>query len=136
MPPFAEFPVNLADARYFNLATFRRSGVAVETPVWFAEHGGRHYVFSEARAGKVKRIRANARVRVAACDVRGKILGPWRDGTARLLDARLDEGAEIATAYRALRKRYGWQMALTDFGSKMTGRFDKRALIAVELDPS
>ncbi len=124
--------MDLADARYFNLATFRRSGVAVETPVWFAEHGGRHYVFSEARAGKVKRIRANARVRVAACDVRGNILGPWHEGSARLLD----DAAEIATAYRALRKRYGWQMALTDLASKLTGRYDKRALIAVELDPS
>lgn len=124
--------MDLADARYFNLATFRRSGVAVQTPVWFAAHGTRHYVFSEARAGKVKRIRANPRVRVAACDVRGKLLGPWHEGRARLLD----DDTEIATAYRALRKRYGWQMALTDIASKLTGRYDKRALIAVELDPS
>ena len=45
---------------YLNLATFRRSGAAVETPVWFAAHAGRLYVFTEADAGKVKRLRANA----------------------------------------------------------------------------
>ncbi|NJN52634.1 MAG: PPOX class F420-dependent oxidoreductase [Gammaproteobacteria bacterium] len=123
-------PVNLADARYFNLATFRKSGVAVETPVWFATDGNVHYVFSEGQAGKVKRIRANGRARVAACDVRGRVLGPWQEGRARVIT----DVSEIARAYRALRARYGWQMMLTDFFSKVTGRFDKRALLAVELD--
>jgi PPOX class probable F420-dependent enzyme len=121
--------MDLSAARYFNLATFRRSGAAVATPVWFARDGDAYYVFSEGRAGKVKRIRANGRARVAACDVRGRILGPWHEAHARLLNA----SDEIERAYRALRRRYGWQMWLLDTLAKMTGRYDRRALIAVEL---
>ncbi len=121
--------MDLSDARYFNLATFRKTGAAVETPVWFAGVAPTYYVFSEGRAGKVKRIRANGRARVAACDVRGRILGPWHDARARIIE----DSGEVATAYRALRARYGWQMWITDCLSKLSGRYDKRALIAVEV---
>ena len=121
--------MRLDDARYFNLATFRRTGSAVETPVWFARRGTVYYVFSEGKAGKVKRIRANGRARVAACDVRGGLLGDWHDATARIVD----DPAEIARGYAALRARYGWQMRLLDLLSKLSGRYDARAMIAVEL---
>ncbi len=52
----------LEDGRYINLATYRRSGVAVETPVWFAKDSGRFYVFSAGNAGKVKRLRSSSRL--------------------------------------------------------------------------
>ena len=122
--------MDLSNARYASLATFRRNGVAVPTPVWFAADGNEYFVFSEGAAGKVKRIRANGRARLAACDVRGRLLGPWHEASARLLT----EPAEITRAYRALRRRYGWQMRLLDLMSKLGGKFDKRALIAVTLD--
>ncbi len=122
--------VDLSNARYANLATFRRNGVAVPTPVWFAADGNEYFVFSEGTAGKVKRIRANGRARLAACDVRGTLLGPWHEARARLLT----EPDEIARAYRALRRRYGWQMRLLDLMSRLAGKYDKRALIAVTLD--
>ena len=38
--------MQLADADYFSLATFRRNGNAVPTPVWFAPAGDTFYVFS------------------------------------------------------------------------------------------
>ena len=65
----------LGNARYVSLATFRRDGRAVETPVWFAPHQGRLYVFSEATAGKVKRLRNDPRARVAPCNVSGRRRG-------------------------------------------------------------
>lgn len=114
---------------YLNLATFRRSGAAVETPVWFAAHAGRLYVFSEGDAGKVKRLRANPSIRVAACNVRGRVKGAWLDGRAR----RIDDPAQVAAAYRALRRKYGWQMRVADFFSKLTGRFDRRAILELEI---
>lgn len=119
----------LDQAQYINLATFRRSGDEVRTPVWFAGAGPDYYVFSAGDAGKVKRIRANGRARVARCDVRGGVTGDWQDAVARLLD---DPG-EIEIAYRALRGKYGWQMWLTDVGSRLTGRYGRRALIALSL---
>jgi PPOX class probable F420-dependent enzyme len=114
---------------YLNLATFRRSGAAVETPVWFAEHAGRLYVFTEADAGKVKRLRANASIRVAPCSVRGRPKGAWLPGHAR----RVEDPTTIAAAYRALRRKYGWQMKLADFFSRLTGRIDRRAILELEV---
>jgi PPOX class probable F420-dependent enzyme len=114
---------------YINLATFRRSGVAVETPVWFAAHQGRFYVFSEAAAGKVKRLRVNPAIRVAPCNVRGRVKGDWVEGRARVVQDR----ATIAAAYGALRSKYGWQMRVTDFFSRLAGRLEKRAILELEL---
>jgi PPOX class probable F420-dependent enzyme len=114
---------------YLNLATFRRSGAAVETPVWFAAHEGRLYVFTEGTAGKVKRLRANPSVRVAPCNVRGRPKGDWVSGRAR----RIDDPAMVAAAYRALRRKYGWQMRLLDLFSRVAGRIDQRAILEIEI---
>jgi PPOX class probable F420-dependent enzyme len=119
----------LESAKYFNLATFRKSGDAVETPVWFAPDGEVFYVFSAGDAGKVKRLRNSTRARVAECDVRGQLLGDWIDAEARLVD----EPAEVEKALAALRRKYGWQMLATDWLSTLTGRFRRRRYIAVEI---
>ena len=71
--------------KYVSLASFRRNGVEVKTPVWIAPMNGRHYVFSEGDAGKVKRIHATPRVRLAACDLRGKVKSEWVEGRARIV---------------------------------------------------
>ena len=84
------------------LVTFRRSGDAVPTPVWFGMDVGKVYARSEERVGKVKRIRANPRVLVAPCDSRGKPLGPAAEGTAQILPAEQEEGAE-----RAIQANFG-----------------------------
>ncbi len=115
--------------RYINLATFRRSGVAVETPVWFALSGDRFYVFSEARAGKVKRLRNDVRIRLAPCNMRGQVHGDWIDGRG----GRVEDAATIEAAYAALRRKYGWQMRLADFFSRLSGRIDKRAILELEV---
>jgi PPOX class probable F420-dependent enzyme len=121
--------VQLANAEYFNLATFRKNGNAVATPVWFAPVADTFYVFSAGDAGKVKRLRASSRARVAVCDFRGKLLGDWLDATARLVTDR----AEIERAYTSLRGKYGLRMAIGDFFAKLTGRYGRRQLIAVKL---
>ena len=121
----------LEGASYISLATFRRTGVAVETPVWFARNDGKLYVFSESRAGKVKRLRNDPHVRVAACSVSGKIRGSWLEGSGR----RVTEPSLIERAYTALRKKYGWQMILADGLSGLSGRIHKRAILEIELRP-
>lgn len=90
--------------KFINLATFKRSGEEVRTPVWFAEAGGRLYLRTLANCGKVKRIRNDARVRIAPCDIAGKIAGAWLDGEARAL-APGDPAVDIAD--RALDAKYG-----------------------------
>jgi PPOX class probable F420-dependent enzyme len=85
------------------LVTFRRNGEPAPTPVWFGLGGGKVvYARSEARVGKVKRIRANPRVLVAPCDNRGKPKGPAAEGRARILPAAEEEVAE-----RAIQANFG-----------------------------
>jgi PPOX class probable F420-dependent enzyme len=119
----------LQQARYVSLATFRKSGAAVATPVWCAFADGDGYVFSAAEAGKVKRLRRSARARLAVCDVRGRLLGGWHEATAQIVT----EPAEIERALQALRGKYGWQMWLADAGSKLTGRYHRRAYLRVRI---
>ena len=114
---------------YISLETFRRTGVGVPTPVWFALGDGRLWVFSEAKAGKIKRLRNSDRARIAACNVSGRVRGPWWDARARIVS----EPARIRTAYDALHAKYGWKMKIADFFSTLTGRIHKRAII--EIDP-
>jgi len=125
--------MSLEKAKYFSLATFRKSGAAVETPVWFApassSEEGVYYVFSAGDAGKVKRLRNSSKARVAECDVRGRVLGDWVDADARLVT----DPAEVDRALRALRRKYGFQMLATDWMSTLTGRFRRRQYIAVEI---
>lgn len=124
-----DWPFDPAEERYVSLSTYRRNGIEVATPVWIAESGGRYYLFSEGRAGKVKRLRLNKKARMASCDFRGKIRGNWLEARGRVVtDART-----VETAYKALRCKYGWQMMVGDFFSKLSGRYDKRAIVELEV---
>ena len=116
-------------ARYLSLTTYRRNGDGVDTPVWFGGSDGTYYVFSAGDAGKVKRLRLSSGARVAACDVRGALQGEWIPAQAYLLS----DADEVARALAALRRKYGWQMWLADVLAKLTGRFDRRAYIRVEI---
>jgi hypothetical protein len=115
--------------RYVSLATRRRNGAEVRTPVWFAEAGGRLYVFTAGESGKVKRLRHTPAVRLAPCDARGKIHGPWHDGTTRLLQ----DIAAVDRARATLLAKYGWQMKMLDLFSWLTGRIGRRVWIEIEL---
>ena len=92
----------LARAKYLSLTTFRKDGTPVSTPVWLVHHDGEIRVLTGASSAKVRRLRNDARVRVAPCDMRGRVTGDAFDGTGRVLDA-----GESAITRAAIRKRYG-----------------------------
>jgi uncharacterized protein len=73
----------------------------------------------------VKRLRNSSRARVAACDARGKVHGPWHDVTGRIVSDR----EEIEHANACLLAKYGWQVRLLDVFSRLTGRYAKRAYL-------
>src|SRR5450432_3396819 len=86
--PFAAF----AGHKNLSLESFRKSGEGVRTPVWFAADpatgvAARLYIYTIEDSGKVKRIRNNARVRIAPCDRVGKILGSWTEAQAEIVAA-------------------------------------------------
>jgi len=116
-----------ANEKYLNLETYRKNGTPVLTPVWVAEDNGILYIYSLVDAGKVKRIRNNPRVRVAPCDMRGKLKGDWVEGRARILGAR-----EAAHGHMLLDKKYGLMKKAGNLFSKLMSR--DRVVIAIELD--
>ena len=113
--------------RYVSLATFRRDGTEVATPVWFADAEGKLYVFTAGESGKVKRLRRSSRARIAPCDARGGLRGAWQDATAQLIT----DGGLIDRARAALRAKYGWQLRIFDFFARLAGRARRRAWIQI-----
>jgi PPOX class probable F420-dependent enzyme len=120
--PTAQF----ATAKYINLETFRKTGVGVRTPVWFAQEGNVLYIYSEQDAGKVKRIRNNPKVRIAPCNFRGALRGAWLDAQARVC---ADD--EAAHGQALLRRKYGWLKITGDFFSRLRGH--AHDVVAVQL---
>ena len=120
----------LDQARYLSLATFRKSGKEVRTPVWFAPTGGAYYIFTAASSGKVKRLRNSSRARIAPCGAFGAIQGRWQEAQVSFL---APGSTEQRQAHQALRSRYGWQMKLLDFGSWLGRRISARAWLKAEL---
>ena len=98
--------------KYISLTTFRKSGAAVTTPVWFGEENDKLYVKTRSDSGKYKRIRNNPQVRVAPCTMRGKIIGPEFAATARILPPE-----EWPRARASIEKKY-WLARISFLWSK------------------
>lgn len=94
-------PTMIFENKYINLITFRESGVGVPTPVMYAKKNGKIYVETRNSRYKVNRIKKNPKVQIAPCSMRGQILGPSVEGTARILSKN-----EQSVAFEALRKKY------------------------------
>ena len=117
-----------ATHRYMNLATFRKNGAEVKTPVWFAVVDGKIYCYTTGKAGKVKRLRNSPRARIAPSDVRGNPVGEWRDTNARIVT----DAALVDRASAALSSKYGWQIWLLSLGARLTGSIKTRVYIEVD----
>jgi len=98
--------------KYICLITFRKTEVAVNTPVWFAELDGNLIVRTRIDSGKSKRIRNNPNVKVAPCTMGGKIIGPEFAGKVRILPAE-----QWKQAQEALNRKY-WLARLSIWSKK------------------
>ena len=121
----AEKLAQFYNRKYLNLVTYRRSGTAVSTPMWFVEEDGVLYVRTPAKSGKVKRLRNNPRVRVVPSDGRGYPKGEWIDGRARVVV----DGAQAQRVNRLVHRKYGWRKKLIELWYKRNQQ--KRLTIAV-----
>ncbi|MEI7769963.1 MAG: PPOX class F420-dependent oxidoreductase [Chloroflexales bacterium] len=117
----------LRDQQYISLTTYRKSGEAIATPVWFALDGERMYIVTPADSGKVKRIRNNGRVSLAPSDGRGKLKGPAMSALAALTDQ-----AEGGAGDRALKAKYGWMYGAFN----ILWRFRKIKAVFLEVRPA
>ena len=89
---------------FVSLETFRKSGVAVRTPIWFAREGDKFYLWTYGNSGKVKRIRNNARVNIAPCTRSGEITGEWMAASAAVDDSE----AAVQHVVSLLRAKLGF----------------------------
>src|SRR6266566_6400515 len=94
---------DLRGRRYCVVVTYRKSGEAVPSPVWFGLGDGKLYLHTGETFAKTKRIRRNPEVRVAPSSFRGRPLGPPFVGRARVVDP-----PEEADAERHIQANYGW----------------------------
>jgi PPOX class probable F420-dependent enzyme len=125
-------PHELARERYVNLVTFKRSGDEVKTPIWFAadpQDPRRLWMYTNGKSWKVKRIRNGGRARVAACNARGGVHGPWLEARARI---EPDERA-ITRAFDLLVQKYGWQARLLLVGARLGNTWKDRTILEVTL---
>jgi PPOX class probable F420-dependent enzyme len=105
-------PPEIQGQKYISLATFRKNGVAVRTPVWFGEDDGKLYVMTRSDSGKFKRIRNDPQVRIAPCTARGKITGPESAGKAGILPPE-----DFAFARKTINRKY-WMARIPFVWSK------------------
>ena len=80
-----KFLPQLKDCKHINIKTFRKNGEGAATPVWFLEDKDKFYICTGGATYKVKRIRNNPEVQIAASDASGNLKGEYFEGKARIL---------------------------------------------------
>jgi uncharacterized protein len=116
---------DLSGHKYCVLVTYKKTGEAVASPLWFGTGNGKLYFQTAVGTAKVKRIRRNPQVRVAPATSRGRPLGGPFVGTARVVSSE-----EEAEAERWLQANYG-------LGRRLYSRFgDRVANVYVEVTPT
>ena len=97
----------ILSAQYVALTTYRRDGTPVTTPVWAAAEGESLYLFTNANAGKVKRLRNSSRAAIAPCTAAGKVTGTQLPAEAFNLTSD-----QMPKVWRLLTKKYGMAVRL------------------------
>jgi len=101
--------------------------MGVQTPIWFIVYQGLIYFRTDAKSGKVKRIRNNPHVRIAPCDIRGNLKGSWFDGKVNFADS-----TESSMVYSMIDEKYGFVTTLIRVFNKI--RHTTPVVIALVLD--
>jgi uncharacterized protein len=124
--------------KYLSLETFRKNGVGVKTPLWFAASADPvqdpnviFYVYTLPDAGKIKRIRNNPHVRIAQCTATGRITGEWVDA-----EATFAASPEAENGQDLLRKKYFPLKGIGEWFSRLRGRTQTVIAIRPNLQPS
>lgn len=120
----------LEGKRYLSLETYRKSGLGVRTPVWFAVASAQAgnptlYVYTTADSGKAKRIRRSGMVKIAPCDARGKVTGGWTAAQAKIVS-----GEEFTRGMRLLNHKYRPWKQILDLSVLLFPRH-QRVMIAI-----
>lgn len=124
----------LAGQRYVSLTTFRTSGAPVATPVWVAGDGDGLVIISDSPAGKVRRIRADPRVELRPCSIRGRILpgAPTVSGVATVVD----DAAGVEWGRALLRRKYALQFRAVELPARLRPGPRRGTSVLLRITPS
>ncbi len=117
----------LSDEKFVSLATFKRDGQPVATPMWIVDDGNGLCLWTPAEAAKVKRVRRNPRVTLSACGRTGKVRAgsPVTEGTAEVIT---DPG-EVTRIESLLKRKYGFEYRLVTSVESILSRGRKSRVI-------
>ena len=99
------------DQDFLSLETFRKNGIGVKSPVWFAEEDNILYMWTVGESAKIKRIRNNPQVKIAPCKRFGEITGEWVEARASMDDST----AAVQHVEKLLRKKIGLGFVIFQF---------------------
>ena len=125
--------VRLGAEPFVDLVSFRADGSPVHTPVWVSGDGEHLFVSTFGDSWKVRRIRVNPVVALAACDGPGLLLPGegYVAGRAQVLDR-----SEFRPGVRAHRAKYGRHFSVmwpARWPLRVLGK--KRVWVVVALTP-
>ena len=126
---------SLSSTKYISFTTYRQDGSAVSTPVWVVPYNGGYAFTTDETSFKVKRLRANPKVRIAPSTFRGKVtLGAEVvNGTAEIVS-----GEEFDKIERRIKKKYWLAWYLMIVPSQLWASWTKGgapASIAIKVTP-
>ena len=116
----------LFPGRYLSVTSFKRDGTGVATPVWFVSDGSRLLALTDLHSGKVRRIRRNPHVLVAACRADGKLRGEPVPARVEVQTAT----PQLERVQRLLRKRYKISYRVVMLGYRLGRRVRGRSSVA------
>ncbi len=99
------------DQDFLSLETFRKNGIGVKSPVWFAEEDNILYMWTVGESAKIKRIRNNPQVKIAPCKRFGEVTGEWVEARAAMDDST----AAVQHVEKLLRKKIGLGFVIFQF---------------------
>ena len=106
-----------SDKKFISFETYKRSGAAVRTTVWFVIDNGVLFIRTYRDSGKAKRLRHNSRARLALSTFGGQVKGEWVD-----VEVQLANPEESERAVRLFAKKYGIQKRLTELRARILGK--------------
>jgi PPOX class probable F420-dependent enzyme len=117
------------DQEFLSLETFRKNGIGVRTPVWFAQEGDTLHIWTVGDSGKIKRIRNNPQVNIAPCKRFGKVTGKWMAAQASVDDSV----AAVRHVEVLLSQKLGFQFAVFRLMDRLRDRWKGSHRVCVKI---
>jgi PPOX class probable F420-dependent enzyme len=111
------------------IRSFRKDGAPVDTPTWTTPIDGKLYCYTDDRTFKIKRLRRNPNVWIAASDVWARPSTAFYPGVCRFVL----EPERRTGVFARLKAKYGFHWYISLLGSLLVGRVPHRIVLEFEI---